>query len=76
MRSKSAVPTDTTDVLLARIGELEAALASERARTVQLEGQVIRLRDERRILADRVSHLEGQVSTLTELVQHLVDKQV
>jgi chromosome segregation ATPase len=66
--------TGTTDVLLARIGELEAALADERARASALEAEVDKLRAERRELSARVSHLEGQVTALTTMVQGLLDK--
>jgi hypothetical protein len=65
---------DTTDVLLARIGELETALAAERNRSVALEAEVAKLRQERRELSNRVSHLEGQVTALTTMVQGLLDK--
>lgn len=64
----------TTDVLLSRIGELETALAAEKARASQLEAEVAQLRHERRELASRVSHLEGQVQTLSDLVTKLVER--
>lgn len=73
-RPASETVADTTDVLLGRISELEAALTAERARTVELELQVQRLREERRELSTRVSHLEGQVATLSNLVTKLVER--
>jgi hypothetical protein len=68
------VTADPTSALLDRIGELETDLAAERKRTAELEAEVRRLAGERRELANRVSHLEGQVATLSALVTKLVER--
>jgi hypothetical protein len=75
MRGRSPSDTgapETTDVLLGRIGALETELVAERLRSTELETQVTKLREERRELAARVSHLEGQTATLMALVQGLL----
>lgn len=76
-RHPASAPADgpeTTDVLLQRIGELETALAAERARSEALEAQVQKLTAERRELSSRVAHLEGQVQTLSNLVTKLIER--